>query len=225
MTNWKISRNQLKMIALLSMVIDHIGAVLFPEQFVFRLIGRLAFPIFGYLIVEGYIHTHNLKHYGLRLLAFGLLSEVPFDLAFSGQVLEFGHQNIFFTLATGLVGIWIYDKLKHKADLLSAILVFILALLAQRLGFDYGLFGVVMIVGIYTIQSRLYQALWIVLMMAMMTVLYAYPIQLGAGISAILIYYYDRTKGRYLPQWKYLFYIIYPLHLLILYGIRIFLVG
>ncbi|NLC03985.1 MAG: TraX protein, partial [Tissierellia bacterium] len=91
----------LKIIALISMVIDHYGAIFQSGIDIYRIIGRLAFPIYAFLLVEGYTHTRDVKKYGRRLLIFALVSELPFDLAFYGK-LSFTHQNIFFTLFIGL---------------------------------------------------------------------------------------------------------------------------
>ncbi|MFA7532979.1 MAG: TraX family protein, partial [Tissierellaceae bacterium] len=87
----------LKLIALTSMIIDHYGAIFHGDVILYRIIGRLAFPIYAFLLVEGYFHTRNVKKYGLRLFIFALISEIPFDYAFYGG-LSFVHQNIFFTL-------------------------------------------------------------------------------------------------------------------------------
>ncbi len=95
----------LKMIAIITMLIDHTAAVLIPSNtvlwLVMRCIGRLAFPIFVFLLVEGFYHTRDVKKYLLRMGAFALLSEIPFDLAFYGKVLEFTHQNIFLPYSLG----------------------------------------------------------------------------------------------------------------------------
>ena len=97
-----INSFQLKWIAVITMIIDHTGAVLFPDDMVFRYIGRIAFPIFCFLLVEGFFHTRDVRKYMLRLGLFALISEIPYDLAFRDTVLEFEHQNVFFALLLGV---------------------------------------------------------------------------------------------------------------------------
>src|SRR5699024_2332190 len=98
-----LSGFQLKCIAILSMALDHTGAVLFPQEIWLRCAGRLAFPVFCFLIVEGFVHTHDVYRYMARLGVFALISEIPYDLAFRGVCLEFAYQNVFFTLLIGIV--------------------------------------------------------------------------------------------------------------------------
>lgn len=110
--NWKagITSYQLKWIAIVTMVIDHMGAILYPTEMVFRYIGRISFPIFCFLLVEGFCHTHDIFGYMARLGAFALMSEIPYDLAFNGEVLEFTHQNVFFTLLLGVILMYVLEK-------------------------------------------------------------------------------------------------------------------
>ena len=83
------------MIALVTMLIDHIGAIFYPDMIALRVIGRIAFPIYCFLLVQGFLHTSNLKKYMVRMGVFALLSEVPFDLARTGYWLDLGRQNVF----------------------------------------------------------------------------------------------------------------------------------
>lgn len=92
----------LKIIAVVSMLIDHTGAVLFPENLWLRIIGRLAFPIYCFLIAQGARHTRSLGKYIGRLALFALVSEIPYDLAFHAGLLTRG-SNVYFTLLLGLI--------------------------------------------------------------------------------------------------------------------------
>ena len=138
-----LSGSTLKLIAIITMLIDHIGAaviarlliagqgseMLYKIYYAMRAVGRVAFPIFCFLLVEGFFYTGSRKKYALRLFGFALLSEIPFDLAFSGKTLEFGYQNVFFTLLIGLLTIMLFDAVVKKQEwhpvLRSALLVII----------------------------------------------------------------------------------------------------
>lgn len=142
-----ISGSTLKMIAIVTMLIDHIGAAvlarllmvnglgeldqtnadaimqwlsangaLYWTYTIMRMIGRVAFPIFCFLLVEGFLHTHDVKKYAMRLGLFALLSEIPFDLAFSSKILEFNYQNVFFTLFIGLLMMIAYRAVEEKEE-------------------------------------------------------------------------------------------------------------
>lgn len=130
-----LSGTALKTIACITMLVDHIGAScieagiltpgldigtlsrdtlsaypLYRLDMVLRFTGRLAFPIFCFLLVEGFVYTHNVKGYLGRLVLFGLLSEVPFDLAFFRTPFALDHQNVYWTLALGVLAM---AGLKH----------------------------------------------------------------------------------------------------------------
>lgn len=162
-----INATQLKLIALLTMFIDHIGAIIMPclidsaqanqnlSLFIslegililMRLIGRVSFPIFAFLIVNGYFHTSNKSNYLLRLTVFALISEPFFDFANTGMWLEFTHQNVFFTLALGLLTIWGYDNIAkaNSFNFVAGLYVLTMSLMAVNLRTDYDFYGVLMI--------------------------------------------------------------------------------
>ena len=129
----------LKIIAIISMLVDHSGYLIFNSFSFMNYIGRLAFPIFAFLITEGYIHTSNLKKYFLRLLIFAVISQIPFMLLFPNSFTL----NILFTLALGLLAITVYNKLNNKS--LGFIFVILCAVLSHFLHFDYGWFGIAII--------------------------------------------------------------------------------
>lgn len=201
----------LKLIAILAMTIDHMGFILFPHALWMRGIGRLAFPIFCFSLTEGFCHTHDLKRYMWRMLMVGLLSEIPFNLAESGQMWSVSHQNVFFTLLIGLIMLYYCEKVSGTVK--KAEVVIVAMFVAEFLHTDYGALGVLLVaIFWFTREHKWYQAVldggW--------NFLFGIPIQ-NVGIFAILpIALYNGKKGR---STGYFFYLYYPVHLLILYGI------
>ncbi len=237
----RINGAQLKWIAIICMLIDHIGAVLVeplaigsvyvpsftPRQwavlyYILRYIGRIAFPIFAFLLVEGFTHTRNRFKYLRNLCIFALVSEVPFNLAIAKVPFTLEFQNVFCTLAFGLVAIWLMEYIEAKAaernltkpqgefySILAAVCVAIVAELAKT---DYGAIGVLVICVFYKYREKKVAGSMIV--WAMLS-LYNW-IEVFCLPSVGAIYAYNGERGK---QNKYLFYVFYPLHLMILYGI------
>ena len=110
-----ISADALKWIALLTMLCDHVGAVLLPQYPILRLIGRTAFPLFVWLLVEGFSHTSSRKKYLGRMAAFAILSELPFDLALYGRP-DWQSQNVFVTLSIGLLMLIFLERAMDEWD-------------------------------------------------------------------------------------------------------------
>lgn len=220
------------MIALVTMLIDH-GAATLLETYIYnqtgdvdglitlymilRGIGRMAFPIYIFLLVEGFSYTRSRVKYAARLLLFALLSEVPFDMAFQHEVLEFGYNNVFFTLFLGLVSIMIVDWVKKKEFslvvdiLLSVVIVGVFYCIAEYLlCTDYGGGGVLAIFTMYMLRSK--KELAMILTVFVLSI-FASSIELLALFMVIPIHFYNGERGK---QMKYLFYLFYPVHLLIL---------
>lgn len=198
----------LKMIAIITMLIDHIGATFVPMQEL-RIIGRIAFPIFCFLIVEGYMHTSNLKKYFLRLLAFAFISEIPFDMAFKRTYFDFGYQNVFFTLCLGLMALYCIEKARENRWYVLGILAALC--LADLFMVDYGSGGVLIICIFYILKEKP-----ILLTFALIMIFcfgYYGSIEMYALLALPFIGLYNHKRG---PQVKYLFYVFYPVHLLIL---------
>lgn len=199
----------LKCIAMCCMLIDHMGAVLFPQYRILRVIGRLAFPIYCFLLVEGAMHTKDIRKYELRLLGFALVSEIPFDLAFRRGI-DWSHQNVFFTLLLGIIAI---DLANHFKSKVSIVLIFpIMFAAAEFMNTDYGGKGIVFILCYYLLYER---KVIKQLMFAFGNILlYGLGIQIYACLAVIPMLLYNGKRG---PSLKYFFYAFYPLHLFILY--------
>lgn len=207
----------LKTLALTSMIIDHYGAIFHGGIDIYRIIGRLAFPIYAFLLVEGYSHTGNVKKYGTRLLIFALISEVPFDLAFYKGI-SLSHQNIFFTLFIGLLTMYFLDnQAKYK---LNTSIIWLLALFsAMILSVDYSFIGIIYILAFYYTQNlktpqRIFASGAIIFIVNLLT--YSFT-QQYALLSLPLIFLYNGKLGPSNKFLQILFYIAYPLHLLIFY--------
>ncbi len=222
---FSITGGTLKIIAIITMLIDHIGAtgvwniVVQTGSSKWRTIyiamrqtGRIAFPIFCFLLVEGFIHTRNRKKYLFRLGIFALLSEIPFDLAFSRKILSFSHQNVFFTLSIAFLCMMITDKILKKESfsrsykiVLAGLVCICGMLVAYLLKTDYAEKGIVSIMVLYYFRNdRPYQIL---------AGICSFLWEISASLAFIPIAFYNGKRGR---QLKYFFYLFYPLHLLLL---------
>jgi len=196
---------------------------------VIRLVGRISFPIFCFLLVEGLYKTNNIKKYIVRLGLFALISEIPFDLAFSDSLANFSYQNVFFTLFIGLLTINSLDyihKRSVKCEVLYNICIITIGfILAELLKTDYSGFGVLTISAIY-ITYRHYEKdndykYKVYSMFAGCIVLFIMsPIECTSFLSILLVLLYNNKKGLNL---KYIFYVFYPLHLVLLWLICTFI--
>lgn len=221
-----ISGSVLKLIAVISMLIDHTAGY-FLAHYAFanrvlleimgheltllvilrKFIGRLAFPIFCFLIVEGFLHTKSRLKYALNLGVFAILSEVPWDLLHKGQYFNIGTQNVLFTLLFGLLGIWALEYFKEEEWKSIPILVGLL-LISSYAHADYGVKGFGLVVALYGLrESRLLQA-----------IVGSALTSWRAGIAFIPIAFYNGERGFIKGKvMKYFFYTFYPLHILALY--------
>lgn len=213
----RLSGSQLKWIALVTMIIDHTAMVLvsrntYPMLYVLmRSIGRLAFPIYCFLLVEGFYHTHCFWKYAVSLGIFAVLSEIPYNLA-KGAIWFPSKQNVFFTLLLGLLMI---KLMQAKKEEIVWRLIFFMGFsgIAQLFHVDYGMFGIMQIAGIYfCYHVRLIRHSLIVLLNFLQG-----GLQVFGAFAVIPIECYNGTRGK---QWKYFFYAAYPVHLLLLFFIR-----
>lgn len=207
----------LKCIAVFTMLIDHIGAFLYPQAIWMRYVGRLAFPIYCFLIAEGYIHTRDVKKYMGRLFLFALLSEIPYDLARNGMVFYKDHQNVFFTLLLGLICIYALDTL-HSLWKSAAVFAAVGLLTHFIVRPDYGIGGIVMILLFYVFRGRTLEK-WV--SVGALNIAYYGGIQSAAVLALIPIQLYNGSKGR---SAKYFFYAFYPVHLAAIYFIRRYMI-
>lgn len=248
---------QLKWIALVTMFIDHTGAAVVERllsetspawltalYFVLRIIGRLAFPIYCFLLAEGFAHTHSRPKYLARLAVFALVAEVPFDLATHGLVYYPDYQNVFFTLALGLAAIWGLERFAGRPALQAGAV-----LLAGLGGFflrtDYGFFGVGLICVFYLFRQSPRRGRAVAAWMLVGMPLYSMTQYIGLDLqglpvwalafnavlnsaiewpglfSLLLIRRYNGQRGGGMP--KYFFYAFYPAHLLALWGVAMLL--
>lgn len=204
----------LKILAMIIMIIDHLGAILFPEHTWMRIIGRLAFPIFAFFIAEGFAYTKNIKKYIFRMAVFALITEPIFDLAFAGR-LTWANQNVMFTFLFAIVGMYFASRQNSVA---GYVIIVLAGLLAEICGTDYGCFGV-LLVYVYHIMQKEYVKKHI--SAAVLLVVGAEGIQRYAVLSTLPLILYNGKKGINL---KYLFYAFYPAHLLILFVIKYYLI-
>lgn len=221
-----LSGTALKLFACVTMLIDHIGAScieagvgtaancpvsLLKMDPILRLIGRLAFPIFCFLLVEGFLHTHDVKQYLRRLLLFGAVSEIPFDMAFFRMPFYGGHQNVYWTLALGVIAMAAMQRSQDAAGRLTwqgGAAAVACALAAELAATDYGAIGVALIAALYlTRKSRTQQSILGAGMMLF---------ERTAPLAFVLTWLYNGQRGR-CPQWaKWAFYLFYPVHLMVL---------
>jgi len=205
----------LKIIAVITMLIDHIGAVLFPQYLSLRIIGRIAFPIYAYTLVEGFIYTRDVKKYLIRLGILALISEIPFDLAFYHTIFEFEHQNVFFTLFLGILMLYFIRKeLNTVSNILCVVLIF---LVSEILCTDYSSMGLLMVLCFYQMRN---QKILKYLGIAFINVFLMGYLQEYAVLALLPIALHNGVEG---PKNKRFFYGFYPVHLVILYLISILL--
>lgn len=236
----------LKLLAMLTMLVDHIGVIFFnyAQYRYLRLIGRLAFPLFCFGVAEGLAHTRDRKKYAIRLAIFALISEIPYDIGFKGTLFYFEDQNVMFVFLMAVLGIWIYEqpglisgwirKLEKNnatyayqyAD--EVVRMFVLAAcagLAYVMKADYGAMGVLLVYCMYfSRKCNRWVRTGISAVAAFLLVGVAFGLSNGyllyntqnglcAAAGMLFVGLYNGKRG---PNMKWLFYVFYPAHLLIL---------
>ena len=237
-----INSNILKVFAMICMVLDHMWATIIPGNQWMNNVGRLAFPIFAFLIVEGFIHTSDFKKYIKRLFIFAVISEIPFNLMSSSSIIFPFHQNTIFTLLLGLLCISEIDKIKTKKDLKTIILGTLKIILFLLLGVfglvDYGLTGILTIIVFYVFRNIKLSWLWQLISLVCLYIVFFggrsiivnilgtdcfIPIQGLAVLSLIPIWLYNGKRGKNNKLLQYTYYLFYPVHMLCLYLIYYFI--
>ena len=215
-------RELLKWIAIITMTIDHIGAFLYPEISVLRCIGRLSFPLFAYLLTLGMENTRNIRNYFVRLFIFAFISQVPFFLALDSAPFEL--LNIFFTLSSGLLFVHFFKK--------NSLFTLIPLLASLVLPFDYGIYGIAVIGCMNILKENTKFGVFLLVLLNMLFLVPLWNIQF-LSISAIPLILLHKNGsltikketgvGYKIPFWrKYLFYIYYPLHLTLIYIMKLY---
>jgi len=214
-------RELLKWIAIITMTVDHVGLILYPEFTVLRSIGRLSFPLFAYLLILGMENTRNIRNYFTRLFIFALISQVPFFLAIDYG--PFDLLNIFFTLSFGLLFIHFFKK--------GSLFVLVPLFASIVIPFDYGVYGIAVIGCMYILKENTkFGVFSLVLLNTLFLVPWNIQFLSIAAIPLIVLHKNgslnitrETTEKVTIPVWrKYFFYVYYPLHLTLIYIIKLY---
>ncbi|MDF2558538.1 MAG: hypothetical protein K0R71_2366 [Bacillales bacterium] len=218
----KNQSNFIKLIAIISMTIDHIGFILFPEHNFLRIIGRIAFPLFAFQIGIGYLYTRNFSNYIMRIFSYGFLIQIAFILAnlFLNLQADALYLNIFFTLGLGLMAIYFYDQKQY----IYLAITFLLPQILHSVGIsiDYNWYGLAFILILFIGRNYL---------------LYTIPIVALLSVIFSKFFLHEYTQMYCLLSFLFMlkplklnmnipstfFYLYYPLHLAILHGLSIIL--
>ncbi len=224
-----LSGSMLKVIAVISMFIDHVGCHLVDRGIVllqignynltlYRLmrdLGRFAFPIFCFLLIEGFLHTRNKLRYGASLAVLAVISEIPYDLEHNGT-LFYPEQNVFFTLLLGYLGLCAIERFREK-PVFALLILTGLMIVSYYLEADYKIQGFGFIILLYALREQKIMRIFTALLLNnyRFTMLAFLPVSLYNGKRGFI-------RGAFL---KYLFYFIYPIHILIIYLIKLNFIG
>ena len=235
--SFEITSCALHFLAMALMLSDHLWATVIPwEADWMTILGRLAFPIFAFMTVEGFFHTKNLKKYMLRMLIFALLSEIPFNLMMGGGVFYLFHQNVLWSFLLGLWLMHLNEKAKAKRKLPGRILVgvgtFLLGTVIGMISMmDCMQYGVWMILAFYFLRGRKWWN-YVAQFVALLYINYSvrglsyeltlfgkefwFPQQCFAVLALIPIWLYRGKQGPHNKVLQYIYYGFYPVHILIL---------
>ena len=230
-----LNTNQIKLIAAVSMLLDHVGYFLFPTVTVFRILGRLAFPIFAFCLAEGCRYTRNRLRYWLSISicavvfqAVAVFSVGGFGLSFSPAVIFSIPVNIFGTYAVAILLCYLFDFTKTRkigGFLLLGLAVFAVYVLSRYVEFDYGFLGILLPLSAYVFETNAETSVgkWakylsFSLVLAALSALSGWSVQYYSLLAVPILSFYNGQYGS--KRFKYWFYVFYPLHLILIYGIQ-----
>lgn len=217
----------LKLIAICTMLIDHMGYTLFPGVMWLRCVGRVAFPIFCFLIAEGCVYTHDRKKYAARLLVFALLSEIPYNLMNSGMIWDPYDQNVLWTLLLGALVCWLMDWALKKRTVWAFVLTGAAMVAAYWLleigNTDYGGWGMLLVAAFYGVHRAPSGAVVKMIAQAFGLAFFSIgvmggylSIELWSLAALVPIWLYNGQRGFSNKAVQYGFYAFYPVHILAL---------
>lgn len=239
-----LSSFTLHVLAMAFMLCDHVWAAVLPQYRILTCIGRIAFPIFAFMAVEGYFYTKNLKKYLSRLFLFALISEIPFNLFYGGNLTGLSHQNVLWTFLLGLLLVHMVETTKHKGKVWLTVLASIGAILIGLIVgtvtmVDYYGAGVLTVLVFYFFRGKkwwcyLGQLVGMYYVNVELLGGFYYPIypfgiyfeleeQSLAMLSLIPIWLYRGRQGYHAKWFQQFCYWFYPVHMLILYFLWRFL--
>lgn len=249
MKNRGLSQEGLKLIACVTMLLDHIGAIVVMACFenavaanrgllldlyeVLRTVGRLAFPIYCFLLAEGAYYTRNPKQYGLRLLIGAILAEIPFDLAFFDR-LSWAHQSVMVTLLLGFTMLEVMKKCPNQVTKLLTVLL--IAVAANVLNTDYGANGILTI-ALFALTRELpnkgvwqFFGLWCIFSPSHLMAVnwlggFSVTIQEWAVLALVPISMYSGQKHSKSKTLQWAFYLFYPVHIALLALLEVLIFG
>lgn len=231
-----LTSTTLHILAMAFMLCDHLWAIVLSDWQFLTCIGRIAFPIFAFMIAEGCYHTSDLKKYMGRMLVFALISEIPFNLFVSGRLFYPVHQNVLWTFLIAMCLIWISEKARAKNRVLFALSVVLCLVLGFVLGLvtmcDYYFGGIYTVLLFWFFRGRKWwqlaaQAvgLWYINTeiiggfgwdISFFGTTFFVQLQAFAMLALVFIWLYNGQKGSRSRAMKYGFYLFYPVHMLIL---------
>lgn len=199
------------------MLIDHIGFLFFPQTIIFRVIGRITFPLFAFLIAEGSIKTQNINQYLKRLLVFSLISQIPYSFFIYLAGENIFQLNIFFTLAFGLLLIKFLQEKKYP---IFVLFLFTFIIISTIISFDYGIYGVLLILSFYLFIKKPLAGLLALISLTLIETTFRengqiyFQNQIFSVLALLPIVFYKGKQGTKINKW--FFYWFYPVHLFIL---------